>query len=120
MNASYTSTVALCAPIPAWAQLAYTTQSVNVRAGPDSAFPLVTWLPARTRVSVVGCTVDERWCDVVSGRSRHGLRNFDAGALGKRARLLEPAGDLLGGRHRALDVVDAEGLPRLMQTCGSH
>jgi uncharacterized protein YraI len=60
----------LLLPIPALAQFALTTQPVNMRAGPDPAFPLVTWLPARATVTVVGCTVDERWCDVVQGRSR--------------------------------------------------
>jgi len=60
----------LLLPIPALAQSAHTINQVNMRAGPDAAFPLVTWLPARTRISVVGCTVDERWCDVVYGRSR--------------------------------------------------
>jgi len=60
----------LLLPIPALAQFAQTTNHVNMRAGPDAAFPLVTWFPARTTVTVVGCTVDERWCDVVVGRSR--------------------------------------------------
>jgi len=60
----------LLLPIPALAQFALTTQPVNMRAGPDPAFPLVTWLPARATVTVVGCTVDERWCDAVLGRSR--------------------------------------------------
>ena len=62
--------VFLLLPIPALAQFALTTQPVNLRAGPDPAFPLVTWFPARTTVTLVGCTVDERWCDVVVGRSR--------------------------------------------------
>ena len=60
----------LLLPLPALAQFALTKQAVNMRAGPDPAFPLVTWLPARTTVSLVGCTVDWRWCDVVLGRSR--------------------------------------------------
>lgn len=60
----------LLPPIPVLAQSARTTHLVNMRAGPDVVFPLVTWFPERTQVSVVGCTADERWCDVVSGRSR--------------------------------------------------
>jgi uncharacterized protein YraI len=60
----------LLLPIPALAQSALTNGLVNMRAGPDAACPLVTWFPARTQVFVVGFTVDERWCDVVSGRSR--------------------------------------------------
>jgi len=33
----------------ALAQTTFTTQSVNMRSGPDRAFPLVTWLPHRTQ-----------------------------------------------------------------------
>ncbi len=33
-------------------------------------FPLVSWLPAGTRVRVFGCTSGWRWCDVASGRNR--------------------------------------------------
>jgi uncharacterized protein YraI len=62
--------LSLLLPIPALAQPALTTQRVNMRAGPDAAFPLVAWFPASTEVFLVGCTVDERWCDVVSGRRR--------------------------------------------------
>jgi uncharacterized protein YraI len=59
-------------PIGALAQitLARTTSAVNVRAGPDAAFPVVTWVPARTQVSAVGCTYGGQWCDVVIGRRR--------------------------------------------------
>jgi uncharacterized protein YraI len=49
----------------------FTTQSVNVRAGPDRSFPLVTWLPPRTQVRLWGCTSGWRWCDV-SARGRRG------------------------------------------------
>jgi uncharacterized protein YraI len=61
---------ALALPVAASAQVAVTTQAVNVRAGPDRAFPLVTWLPAGTAVNVVGCIDGWRWCDVVAGRDR--------------------------------------------------
>jgi uncharacterized protein YraI len=50
----------------ACAQPAFTTQAVNIRAGPDRAFPLVTWLPAGPAVNVVGCIDGWRWCDVVT------------------------------------------------------
>ena len=57
-------------PADAAAQLAHTREAVNVRAGPDRMFPVVTWLPAREPLSVAGCTADGRWCDVVAGRTR--------------------------------------------------
>lgn len=60
----------LALPLPAAAHLDSTRDAVNLRAGPDSAFPLVSWLPARTSLSVVGCTADRKWCDVVVGRRR--------------------------------------------------
>lgn len=57
-------------PVAALAQFTETTQAANVRAGPDRAFPLVTWLPARTTVNVAGCTTGREWCDIVIGRRR--------------------------------------------------
>jgi uncharacterized protein YraI len=60
----------LMLPIPAFAQIAFTTQPVNIRAGPDRAFPLVSWLPGGASVNVVGCIDGWRWCDVIAGRSR--------------------------------------------------
>jgi uncharacterized protein YraI len=61
---------ALLLPLSAWAQFAVTTQAVNVRAGPDRGFPLVTWLPAGTAVNVWGCIQGWRWCDVGTGFNR--------------------------------------------------
>ena len=58
------------APAEAAAQLAHTRDAVNVRAGPDRVFPVVTWLPAREPLHIAGCTADGRWCDVVAGRTR--------------------------------------------------
>jgi len=57
-------------PIPALAQSAFTVQAVNVRAGPDRAFPLVSWLPGGTPVNVIGCTNGWRWCDVIARGTR--------------------------------------------------
>ena len=48
----------------------FTNRNVNMRAGPDRVFPMVTWLPPNTQVRVLGCTSDWRWCDVVAGRNR--------------------------------------------------
>ncbi len=41
-------------PVAAVAQVAYTTQPVNVRAGPDSAYPQVARLNSGTPVNVIG------------------------------------------------------------------
>ena len=62
--------LALLAPASASAQLAFTTQAVNIRAGPDRQFPQVAWLPGGTTVQVVGCIQGFRWCDVVAGPVR--------------------------------------------------
>ncbi|MDN8614846.1 SH3 domain-containing protein [Variovorax ginsengisoli] len=60
----------LLLPLAALAQTASTLQAVNMRAGPDRVFPVVSWLPARTPVRVFGCTTRWRWCDVAAGRNR--------------------------------------------------
>jgi uncharacterized protein YraI len=49
---------------------AFTTQSVNLRAGPDRSFPLVSWLPGGTPVNIVGCLNGWHWCDVAVGFNR--------------------------------------------------
>jgi uncharacterized protein YraI len=49
---------------------AFTTQNVNLRAGPDRGFPLVSWLPGGTPVNVFGCLNGWRWCDVGVGFNR--------------------------------------------------
>ncbi len=49
---------------------AFTTSNVNLRAGPDRGFPLVSWLPAGTPVTVFGCLNGWHWCDVAWGFNR--------------------------------------------------
>jgi uncharacterized protein YraI len=61
---------ALALPAAAWAQVAYTTQAVNIRAGPDREYPQVAWLPSGVPVTVIGCVDGWRWCDVVAGPNR--------------------------------------------------
>lgn len=51
-------------PAAAFAEEAYTTTAVNLRAGPDADYPLVRWVPEGTGVNVHGCLADYRWCDV--------------------------------------------------------
>ena len=73
--------LSLLLPIPAIAQTAGTLRAVNVRAGPDPAFPQVTRLQARTPVHVVGCTEGWLWCDIVSGRTRGWMHSQYLGNL---------------------------------------
>ena len=61
---------AMLLPAVAWAQPAFTTHSVNLRAGPDRSFPLVAWVPAGTQVSVFGCINAWTWCDIQVGFNR--------------------------------------------------
>jgi len=62
---------ATLSPLSASAQVAaVTNRHANMRAGPDRAFPLVTWLPAGTPVNVIGCVDAWRWCDVAWGFNR--------------------------------------------------
>jgi uncharacterized protein YraI len=61
--------LAACMPVVA-AETATITDSANVRSGPDRSLPTVTWLLSGTRVTVVGCVANWRWCDVIAGRDR--------------------------------------------------
>jgi uncharacterized protein YraI len=56
--------------VTASAQVAYTTRSVNVRAGPDTSYPPVSTLPPGADVQVMGCLDDWSWCDVAFGPNR--------------------------------------------------
>lgn len=59
----------LCSAV-VFAQEAYTTKAVNVRAGPAQDYPLVAQLAAGTPVTVAGCVSDYLWCDVIYGDIR--------------------------------------------------
>ena len=54
----------------ALAQEAYTTRQANVRAGPNTAYPVVAVIGAGYPVEVVGCVSDYLWCDVIFGDNR--------------------------------------------------
>src|SRR5260221_4605462 len=58
---------ALALPAAVWAQLAYTMQAVNMRAGPDREYPQVAWLPSGVAVDVIGCVEGYRLCDGGAG-----------------------------------------------------
>ncbi len=59
---------ALVAPAVADAQYyGYTMRNVNVRAGPDRAYPLLGWVQEGTAVEIFGCLDSWRWCDIQGG-----------------------------------------------------
>jgi uncharacterized protein YraI len=62
--------VLLAVPVAVSAQEAYTVRSVNVRAGPDTSYPVVSGLGAGAPVQVFGCLDDWSWCDVGFGYDR--------------------------------------------------
>lgn len=43
---------------------AYTNQPVNLMAGPDDGYPVVTGLGPNQPITVMGCVSDYSWCDV--------------------------------------------------------
>jgi uncharacterized protein YraI len=60
--------VVVTRPIPT--TQAFTTAAVNLRAGPDRSFPLVSWLQGGAPVTVFGCLNGWHWCDVAFGFNR--------------------------------------------------
>jgi len=60
----------LAVPAAALAQFAYTTATVDLRAGPDGLYPLVLRVYPGTQVQVHGCIANWSWCDVTVGFER--------------------------------------------------
>jgi uncharacterized protein YraI len=60
----------LVVPGVSLAETAYTTKSVNLRAGPSRDYELVARAPAGVPVDVYGCVDDWTWCDVGVGDDR--------------------------------------------------
>jgi uncharacterized protein YraI len=54
----------------AFAYDGFATGNVNLRAGPDIDYPVVTTVPAGDELAVQGCTDGWEWCDVVYGDAR--------------------------------------------------
>jgi uncharacterized protein YraI len=52
------------------AETAYTTKSVNLRAGPSRDYEVVVRAPGGVPVEVYGCVDDWTWCDVSLGDDR--------------------------------------------------
>ncbi len=53
-----------------FAETAYTTKSVNLRAGPSRDYPLVARVPGGIPLEINGCVDDWTWCDVSLGLDR--------------------------------------------------
>ncbi|QQC64185.1 SH3 domain-containing protein [Paraburkholderia ginsengisoli] len=49
---------------------AFTSSTVNVRAGPASDYPIVAQLPGGVPVTVMGCLSNYQWCDVAAPNLR--------------------------------------------------
>jgi uncharacterized protein YraI len=54
----------------AHAAAGYTTGNVNMRAGPDTSFPVVATVPAGAPVQIFGCVKGWSWCDTLWAGSR--------------------------------------------------
>lgn len=52
------------------ATVAVATGNVNLRAGPSTAYPVVTTVPAGVQVTTHGCLSGYTWCDISMGVSR--------------------------------------------------
>jgi uncharacterized protein YraI len=54
----------LLAPAIAQAAEGIATANVNMRAGPSTAYPAITVIPAGESIEIYGCLADVPWCDV--------------------------------------------------------
>ena len=60
----------LAAPVFAHAADGFATANVNLRAGPDTSYPLIATIPVGTQLAIQGCTDGWEWCDVVAFGNR--------------------------------------------------
>ena len=63
---SFMTTLLLAAPLLAHAADGFVTSNVNLRAGPDQAYPAITVIPNGAPVAIQGCTSGWEWCDVIA------------------------------------------------------
>lgn len=80
--------LAVAATVATAATVAVATGNVNLRAGPSTAYPVVTVVPAGSRIVTHGCVAGYSWCDIayapiaagsprpMSRSSTRGLRSF--------------------------------------------
>lgn len=66
----YLIALSACLALPAIAADGYVTGNVNLRAGPDIQYPIVTVVPIGSAVSIQGCTEGWEWCDVITMGTR--------------------------------------------------
>ena len=76
----------LVVPAASLAQTAYTTKTVNLRAGPSRDYPVVDQLQPGEAVEINGCLDDWTWCDVSVGNDRGWVtsRNLDSSYQNRR------------------------------------
>ena len=55
---------------------AYPISNVNLRAGPDTDYPVIVTVPDRAPITILGCLGDHTWCDVVFQQSRGWMRSI--------------------------------------------
>jgi uncharacterized protein YraI len=67
---AFAATAMLASSTWASAQEAFTTNDVNMRAGPGTRYPVVTTIPADREVFIHGCLSNWDWCDVSWRRNR--------------------------------------------------
>jgi uncharacterized protein YraI len=67
---SLVTALLLIFPAMAFAADGYVTGNVNLRAGPDSEYPIIQVIPAGVPISIQGCTQGWDWCDVIVGPNR--------------------------------------------------
>ncbi len=56
--------------VAAAATVAVATGNVNLRAGPSTAYPVVTVVPVGARIVTHGCVAGYSWCDIAYGSYR--------------------------------------------------
>src|SRR6476660_9953657 len=76
LRLAFGASVFICSAV-AVAQNAMTTESADLYAGPDDAYPVVAELGSNTPIQVMGCLDDWSWCDVAVGDSRGWLYSPD-------------------------------------------
>jgi len=89
-------------------QPGFVTTTVNLRAGPSTAYPVVVVLETGTRIGILGCLEDYSWCDV----DWRGNRGWIA------ARYVES--EYRGRRVEFYDVAPSIGVPVIGFTFGDY